>query len=142
MQVSFQLASLAPAHDSDHDFVSHLATKAEIQRDSRLEQGISSFQRDETDDKAWMAKQATDSQRWVLEAFCSPTSTIGEDGKAFGHNVLRLTKDVNLLTEEGQRLADSVINIADHPVLWGALPCTAWCRWAPLNMSRGNPRTV
>ena len=81
-------------------------------------------------------------ERWLLEAFCSKNSQLGRTGPSFGHHVLRLSKDVDLMTCRGQDLAFSVITKALYPFLWGALPCTPWCHWQRLNLTRGNSKTV
>ena len=81
-------------------------------------------------------------ERWLLEAFCSAQSQLGMTGPSFGHQVLRLSKEVDLMTCSGQDLDFSVITKVLYPFLWGALPCTPWCHWQRLNLTRGNSKTV
>ena len=58
------------------------------------------------------------------------------------HQVLRLTKAVNLMSASGQDLGLTVIKGSDNPFLWGSLPCTPWCHWQRLNLARGTQKTI
>ena len=85
---------------------------------------------------------STSSERWLVEAFCSEDSQLGKMGQSFGHQVLRLTKAVNLMSASGQDLGLTVIKGSDNPFLWGSLPCTPWCHWQRLNLARGTQKTI
>ena len=81
-------------------------------------------------------------QRTVVEAFCNSQSMIGQAGAQFGHNVRRFTQADDLMSATGKAQAHQEIAGAHRPILMACLPCTAWCRWSPFNLAKGNQSTI
>ena len=86
------------------------------------------------------AVKADQPRRTLIEFCTSEDSELGNQSNFGDHvEVVRLTMENDLTTQEGLEFALSQVEAAAHVGqvdLWGSLPCTAGCAWWYINLKR------
>ena len=79
----------------------------------------------------------TSAKRLLIELCCEEGSNLSRVAGECGWETFRVTKEVDLRDALTREKVKRMLRKADRPVIHISLPCTAYCRWSVLNMSKG-----
>ena len=92
------------------------------------------------EEEAARPKEAPDTAPWFLEVCCSGESKLADEFQIKGWRVTRFTEDMPLEGEMAKKIfkeAAVQARAGGLVFVWWSLPCTAWTRWAVLNLKKG-----
>ena len=90
----------------------------------------------EEEESQWRQKH-----RLVMEMCADEDSNLGTTAVEYNHDHCWLTKTYDILSSQGMAQVKERLRATVRPALIVAIPCTSYCRFSDLNLSKGNQET-